>query len=64
MEGKTKYSLKDGDVYEGTFKANKYEKGRYTLKETGEYFEGSFKNMEPNRGKWYSADGKVIEEIK
>ena len=63
MEGKTKYTLKDGDIYEGTFKANKYEKGRYTLKENGEYFEGIFKNMEPYKGEWYSADGKVIEDI-
>lgn len=63
MEGETKYRLKDGDIYEGTFKANKYERGRYTLKESGEYFEGSFKNMEPYRGQWYSADGKVIENI-
>ena len=61
MEGKTSYTLRNGDVFSGTFKANKYDKGRYTIKATGEYFEGTFKNEKPDKGSWYDKNGQVIE---
>lgn len=61
MEGQTVYSLRNGDVFEGTFKGDKYYKGRYTIKETGESFEGTFKDGSPDVGSWFDKNGKQIE---
>lgn len=63
MEGNATYELSNGDVFIGIFHCNQYEDGKYTVKESGEYFDGIFKNAQPFKGKWYSSDGKVIEEI-
>ena len=63
MEGKATYTLRNGDVFKGTFKYDKYDKGRYTVYETGEYFEGMFKNEKPNKGSWYDKNGKILEKI-
>lgn len=61
MEGHATYTLKDGDVFVGTFKNNQYSEGRYTMKSTGEYFVGSFKNTQPEKGTWYNRKGKKLE---
>jgi serine/threonine protein kinase len=60
MEGKTTYKYRNGDVFVGTFKANLFSRGRYTIAESGEYFEGSFKNGEPDEGSWYDKKGNKL----
>lgn len=61
LEGEATYTLDNGDTFIGTWKDNKYHKGRYTLNEDGSYFEGSFKNGEPDNGQWYDKNGNNIE---
>ncbi len=61
MEGKASYTLHTGDTFQGTFKADKYDKGRFTFKDTGEYFEGTYKNGDADKGTWYDKNGNVIE---
>ena len=61
MEGKTKYTYKNGDTFEGTFVKNKYNKGKYTIKASGEYFEGSYKDGDPDKGSWYDSKGNKLE---
>ena len=64
MDGdNTTYVLRNGDVFKGTFKADKYNNGRYTIKATGEYFEGLFRNGSPYKGTWYDKNGNKIETI-
>lgn len=63
LEGQATYTLSNGDQFIGTFRDNQFDLGEYHVKETGEYYKGSFSNMEPAKGTWYSADGKKIEEI-
>lgn len=60
MEGQTTYTLNNGDTFVGTFKGDHYDQGRYTIKDDGYYFEGSFKNGQPDKGKWYDKNGKEI----
>lgn len=60
MEGQTTYTLRCGDTFVGTFKDNLYHQGRYTISATGEYFEGTFKNGQPDKGKWYDKSGNEI----
>lgn len=61
MEGESTYTLKNGDVFKGTFHNNKYEKGRYTWKEDGGSFEGSFKEGIPDQGDWFDKQGNKIQ---
>ncbi|MDE7509376.1 MAG: protein kinase [Muribaculaceae bacterium] len=63
LDGHTIYTLPNGDTFEGTFHDNHYENGKYTDRASGEYFEGSFKNSQPYKGKWFSANGVIIESI-
>lgn len=57
MEGQTHYTQRSGDTFVGTFKANKYDNGRYTIKQNGDYYIGSFKNGRPDNGDWYDKNG-------
>ena len=61
MEGEATYTLSNGDVFKGTFTSDKYSKGRYTIKASGEYFEGTFKDGNPQEGIWYDANGNKLE---
>lgn len=61
MDGYTTYTLRSGDTFIGTFKDNHYEKGRYNIREDGSFFEGSFKNGQPDKGSWFDKSGKVID---
>lgn len=63
MDGETTYILRNGDIFEGTFKDDHYDQGKYTEKSSGEYFEGTFKNGQPSKGRWYDRNGAVLEEI-
>lgn len=60
MEGRTKYTLNNGDVFVGEFKDNQYDKGKYIISSSGEYFEGTFKNGVPDKGNWYDKNGNKI----
>ena len=57
MEGQTHYIQRSGDTFVGMFKANKYYKGKYTINSSGDYFEGTFKNGQPDNGDWYDKNG-------
>lgn len=61
MHGKGKYTFRNGDVFEGTFKNGYFDTGRFTQKSTGEYFDGTFKNGTPDKGHWYSKSGQLID---
>ncbi len=60
MEGEAVYTLSNGDVFRGTYRLNQYHDGRYTIKSTGEYFEGSFKNGNPDQGSWHDKSGHEL----
>ena len=60
MEGQTTYKQRSGDTFVGTFKDNRYQKGRYTIKEDDSYFEGTFKNGQPDQGSWYDKSGSKL----
>ena len=55
--------LPNGDIFLGQFVEDHLEKGRYTVKEDGYYFEGTYDKNQPWTGKWYSPDGKVDSEL-
>ena len=57
------YKFKNGDIFEGSFNKNYFDKGKYTIVSSGESFQGTFKNGEPNKGTWYDKSGKAIETI-
>ena len=56
-------TLSNGDVFRGQFVEDHLEKGRYTVKEDGYYFEGTYDKNQPWTGKWYSPDGTVDSEL-
>ncbi len=60
MEGPAVYTTSDGDVFKGTFKANEYYVGTYTIKKNGEYFMGTFKDGQPDKGDWFDKYGHKI----
>lgn len=60
MQGNATYTTVDGDIFRGSFRDNKYYKGTYTIKETGEYFVGTFKNGQPDEGDWFDKDGNKL----
>lgn len=60
MEGRTLYTRKNGDTFVGRFKDNKYDQGRYKIKATGEYYDGTFRNGETYKGNWYDKNGNKL----
>lgn len=56
-------TLSNGDTFRGQFVEDHLEKGRYTVKEDGYYFEGTYDKNQPWTGKWYSPDGTVDSEL-
>lgn len=52
-EGNGKFESKNGEnKYNGTFANDKYDEGKLTFPD-GSYFEGTFKDGQPDKGKWY-----------
>ena len=51
----------NGDEFKGVFKDNAFYDGTYTIEEDGSYFNGTFKNGQPDKGTWYDKNGNVIE---
>lgn len=56
-------TLSNGDTFRGQFVEDHLEKGRYTVKEDGYYFEGTYDKNQPWTGKWYSPNGQIDAEL-
>ena len=56
------FEYENGDIFEGSFDNNSFREGRYTLKEDGSYFKGTFKNGQPSIGIWYDKNGNIIKK--
>ena len=57
-EGNGKFESKDGEnKYKGTFANDKYNEGKLTFPD-GSYFEGTFKDGQPDKGKWGNSTWK------
>ena len=63
MSGQAKFTLTNGDTFVGTFKDDFYERGRYTFKDDGTYFEGTFIDDNPYQGTWYDKNGQKLEVV-
>lgn len=61
LEGKNATFNLDGDVFTGEFRDNMFYQGRYTVKDDGSYFEGTFTNGQPDKGTWYDKNGNKLE---
>ena len=59
-DGKGEAKFFNGDVYSGDFSNGSFISGRYTWADDGSYFEGKFRNNEPDyqHGKHYDKNGK------
>lgn len=61
MQGKNAiFRMSNGDTFEGEFRENRFYEGRYTVKEDGSYFKGTFKNGQPDQGNWYDKNGNRL----
>ena len=61
MEGDGAFFRYDnGDTFEGSFNNNAFARGRYTMKADGSYFEGTFKDGQPDKGQWYDKNNNKI----
>ncbi len=64
MDGSDAYfSYPNEDVFVGSFSNNEFKQGKYTVKQTGEEFVGTFKNGQPNKGTWYDKNGNVLQTL-
>ena len=54
---------KNGDVYRGGFEEDHFTIGIYYVKESGEYFQGKFKNDQPWNGVWYDESNNVLSRV-
>lgn len=55
------FKYPNGDVFEGSFKNNAFDRGVYTIAEDGSSFHGSFIKGQPDKGNWFDKNGKVIQ---
>jgi serine/threonine protein kinase len=60
MTGEATFKYGNGDTFVGTFRNNGFYEGKYTIKEDGSYFQGTFSNGQPARGDWYDKNGKKL----
>lgn len=56
--------MANGDVYDGSWENDYYAHGRYTVSESGMYFEGDYRQGEPYNGTNYNQDGSVYFHVK
>ena len=57
------FTYGNGDRFEGTFKNNSFNQGKYTIKSDGSYFTGTFLGGKPSKGTWYDKSGNVLEKL-
>lgn len=59
-DGKGEAKFLNGDIFDGIFSNGSFISGRYTWADDGSYFEGRFRNNEPDyqQGKHYDKNGK------
>lgn len=50
-----------GDTFVGSFVKACFSEGRYTCKDDGSYFIGTFKNGKHDKGNWYDKNGKKLD---
>ena len=50
----------NGDTFEGSFVNNRFNQGRYTMKDDGSYFEGTCKDGQPDLGQWDDRQGNKL----
>lgn len=62
-EKSAEMKMQNGDSFSGTFKNNLFNEGTYTVKATGEYFKGAFKDGTPYKGIWYNKKGKNLTVV-
>ncbi|MBR1665808.1 MAG: protein kinase [Bacteroidaceae bacterium] len=55
-----RFVMNNGDVFTGEMRDNRFYSGRYTVKEDGSYFQGSFKDGQPDQGNWYDKNGNRL----
>lgn len=61
IQGDAFFRYENGDTFEGEFtKESKFLNGKYTIKEDGSYFVGTFKDGQPYKGQWYDKNGNKI----
>ena len=54
----------EGDTFEGTFLANRFYNGKYTIASDKSYYIGDYDDKgQPSSGTWYNKKGKVIYKI-
>ena len=54
----------EGDTFEGTFLANRFYNGKYTIASDKSYYIGDYDDKgQPSSGTWYNKKGKVISKI-
>lgn len=54
----------NGDTFSGTVESDIIRKGRYTIKATGVYFDGTYDEQgNPEKGTWYDRNGNVLEQL-
>lgn len=54
-----------GDTFKGSFgEDNRFLEGVLTKKDSGEYFQGTFKDGAPLNGVWYDKNGKKLQDVK
>lgn len=56
-------TYRNGDIYRGQFIADHFGTGTYFIKESGEYYRGTFKNDQPYNGYWYDKDDNVVSRV-
>ena len=54
----------EGDTFEGTFLANRFYNGKYTIASDKSYYIGDYDDKgQPSSGTWYDKNGKVLENL-
>lgn len=58
------FKFPNGDTYQGSFVNDHFSKGRYTIKEDGSFFDGTYDNQgQPKKGTWYDKKGNKIQNV-
>lgn len=61
--GKATLVFNNGDKYVGIFRNGYYAEGTYTIKESGMYFQGTFRDGNTYNGYWYDRNGTKQSQV-